>query len=299
MVSGNPVIGFIGFGEVAYHFSTGLREAGIHKILGYDRAIVDPRRSELIRERAGDAGAELLSTLKELVVSSEVIISAVHGDVALEVAKDAAQFMNSGKVFADLNNAAPDAKNQAAKLVNAKGASFVDIGLFETPAQVKHKALMYISGDGAEEFKTVMSKYDMNIQVVPGEAGKATTIKTLANIYIKGVQAICLELGLGAYKAGVDPDLLGALVVKPVENIPHEKEMAFWILRGGLHASRKVAELQSTVETLREWGVDPIMVEATIRRLEFVAQYELGDQFKDEPTLDNYHKILESVGASN
>ncbi len=298
MVSGNPVIGFIGFGEVAYHFSTGMREAGIHKILGYDRAIVDPRHSELIHKRAGEADAELLLTLKELVARSEVIISAVHGDLALEVANDAAQFMSPGKLFADLNNAAPSAKVQAARLVNAKGAGFVDIGLFETPAQVKHKALMYVSGDGAEEFKTVMSKYGMNIQVVHREAGRATAIKTLANIYIKGVQALCLELGLGAYKAGIDPDLLGSLVVRPVANIPREKQMAFWILRGGLHASRKAAELQSTVETLREWGIDPIMCEATIKCLEFIAQYELGDQFKDEPTLDNYHKILELIGVS-
>jgi 3-hydroxyisobutyrate dehydrogenase-like beta-hydroxyacid dehydrogenase len=299
MASGDPIIGFIGFGEVAYHLSKGLREEGVQEILGYDRAVAEPRYGELIRKRAQDAGAELIPTLGELVARSELVISAVHGDVALEVAEEAARFIDPGRMFADLNNAAPSAKKRGAEMINAKGARFVDIGLFETPARVKHKALMVVSGDGAEEFKAVMSRYGMNIEVVPGEAGRATTIKTLANIYIKGVQALCLELALGAHKAGINPDLLGPLVVRPVATLPREKEMAFWIVRGGLYASRKASELQGVVETLEGWGIDPIMVEATIKRLEWIAQYKLGDRFEAELELEDYQAILQAIGGSS
>jgi 3-hydroxyisobutyrate dehydrogenase-like beta-hydroxyacid dehydrogenase len=134
--------------------------------------------------------------------------------------------------------------------------------------------------------------------VVPGEAGKATTIKTLANIYMKGVQAICLELALSAHRAGIDLDLLGRLVVRPVASLPREQEMAFWIIRGGLSAARKAAELQDMLETIQGWGIDPIMMEATIKRLNLIAQYDLKEHFPEGLPLEDYQAILEAMPVS-
>lgn len=295
MTSTNPIIGFIGFGEVAYHLSRGLSKEGLEPILAYARSSAKPGYGEVIRQRAQEAGVELMPTLAELVTRSEVVISAVYGHVALEVAEDAARFIHPDSLFADLNNAAPSAKQRAAEVIHAKGAKFVDIGLFETPARAGHKGLMIVSGDGAGPFKEVMSQYGMNIEVVPGEAGQATTIKTLANIYIKGIQALCLELALSAHKAGIDLDLLGPLVVKPVAALPREQEMAFWIVRGGLSAARKAAELQDLLETIEGWGINPIMMEATIKRLNLIAQYELKDHFKAGLPLEDYQAMLEAM----
>jgi len=84
--------------------------------------------------------------------------------------------------------------------------------------------------------------------------GSATTIKTLANIYYKGIQALCLELALSAWKVGIDPQLLAPLVVKPVESLPKEEEMAFWIIRGILQAERKAAELESIIKACETMG---------------------------------------------
>jgi 3-hydroxyisobutyrate dehydrogenase-like beta-hydroxyacid dehydrogenase len=294
-LSTNPIIGFIGFGEVAYYLSRGLRKEGVEHILAYARSMAKPGYGEGIRHRAQEAGVELTPTLEELVTRSELVISAVYGHVALEVAEDAARFIHPGSLFADLNNAPPSAKKQGAEVIHAKGAKFVDIGLFETPARAEHKALMVVSGDGAELFKEVMSKYGMNIEVIPGEAGKATTIKTLANIYIKGIQALCLELALSAYQAGVDLDLLGPLVVRPVATLPREQDMAFWIVRGGLYATRKAAELQDMLETIEGWGIDPIMMKATIQRLNLIAQYELKDHFRAGLSLEDYQAMLEAM----
>ena len=171
----------------------------------------------------------------------------------------------------------------------------VDIGLFASPAQMGHKAFKYASGDGAEQFKAVMSRYGMNIEVVPGEAGKATTIKTLVNIYYKGAQALCLELAFSARKVGIDLDTLGPLLVKPVATLPREKEMAFWIVRGGLHAERKTAELRDIIEAMKEWGIEPIMMEAARKRLNLIAQYRLKDYLKAELPLEDYQTILEAI----
>jgi 3-hydroxyisobutyrate dehydrogenase-like beta-hydroxyacid dehydrogenase len=298
MISQTPIIGFIGFGEVAYNVSIGLKESGIEHILTYTRGVNIPHRRPEIGIRAQRAGVELTQTLEELVSKSEIVISAVHGDVALDFAEEAARFILPERIFADLNNATPAAKVLGSEMINANGGKFVDIGLFETTTRVKHKALMYVSGDGAEEFKSIMSPYGMNIELIPGGAGKATTIKTLANIYIKGIQALCLEVAISAQKTGIDPDILGPLLVRPVRTLPKEDEMAFWILRGGLSASRKVPELQGIVHTLKEWDVDPIMVEATLNRLTLAASFNLSDQLLSEMELDDYQAIIKAMADS-
>lgn len=295
MISNHPVIGFIGFGEVAYHMSEGLRGEGVRQVLAYARNAWKPGEGDDIHRRARKVGVELTRTLAELVTRSEIVISAVFGHVALEIAKESAPFMAPGRLYVDLNNAPPSSKERGEEMINARGAGFVDVGLFETPASAKHKAFMYASGDGAERFKTAMSPYGMNVEVVPGKAGRATTFKTLANIYMKGLQAICLELALSSLRAGIDPDLLASLVVRPVSTLPRNMEMAFWIIRGALSASRKTSELRSVAETIWEWGVDPIMVEAAIKRLDSIARYDLRDHFKTGCSLDNYKSLLETV----
>src|SRR5690349_15310275 len=156
MLSPNPRIGFIGFGEVAYHMSKGLRHAGVAYICAYGKALTTKtEKSAAMRRRAKAAGVELVPTLGQLVRQSELIISAAHSQTALEIAVEAAHYIRAGAIFADLNNAVPSVKKTEAELINARGASFVDIGLIELPALLEHKALMYVSGDGAEQFKKV------------------------------------------------------------------------------------------------------------------------------------------------
>jgi 3-hydroxyisobutyrate dehydrogenase-like beta-hydroxyacid dehydrogenase len=157
MISENPRIGFIGFGAVAYYMSKGLKGAGIKQI-----KVVDlPTCNDMVRKRATETGVKLVSNLGELISWSEIIVSSVWGNISLKVAEEAVSFMSSGKMFVDLNNSSPQSKRAAAELVNAKGAKFVDVALMSVPKEEGHKTPMYVSGDGAEEFKSIMSKYGM------------------------------------------------------------------------------------------------------------------------------------------
>lgn len=295
MIRDNPRIGFIGFGEVAYHFSKGLKEDGIRQISAYDRSVNRGDRGDLVRRRASDAGVRLVPGLKELVEGSDLVVSAVWGNVALEVARKTGLLARPGIVYADINNTAPSAKKQGAELLEKKGVAFIDMALFTAPSRTRHRSFILISGPGADEFKDVMSRFGMNLSIVPGPAGQATTIKTLVNIYYKGIQALCLELALGARRAGVDLEILSPLVVKPVADLPREKELPFWMIRGAIHAARKTAELESIIETVKEWGLKPIMLEATRERLETISRYDLQHYFQGELALDDYKAIMDAV----
>ena len=298
MIFKSPRIGFIGFGEVAYHFSRGLKEDGIREILAYDKNAKEITKGEMVRRRAREARVQLAPSLRQLVVESDLIFSAVWGNAALKVAGRCASFVRAGQFYCDVNNTAPSVKMRGAEMLNAKGAKYVDLALFVAPDRDKHRSFMLASGDGAHPFNKVMARYGMKPEVVPGGAGKATTIKTLVNIYYKGIQALCLEVAMSAWKVGIDTELLAPLVIKPVESLPREEEMAFWIIRGILHAERKAAELESIIKAVREWGIKPIMLDAARKRLKTVSEYGLKGYMKGDGRKGNDRALLKAIGKA-
>jgi 3-hydroxyisobutyrate dehydrogenase-like beta-hydroxyacid dehydrogenase len=296
MTSKNPKIGFIGFGEVAYHFSKGLKEDGIQEIFAFDKNAKERTKGEIVRRRAREAGVELVPGLRQLADRSDVIISAVWGSAALKVAGKCASLVKAGQFYCDINNTAPSVKTQGAMMLTDKGVKYVDLALFVAPDRDRHRSFMLASGDGARPLKRIMAPYGMSPEVVAGGAGRATTIKTLANIYYKGIQALCLELAISAWRVGIDPELIAPLVIKPVESLPKDEEMAFWIVRGIVHAERKAAELESIIKAVREWGVKPIMLDATRKRLKTISDYGLKRYLEGVGRKGSDKALLKAIG---
>lgn len=286
-----PKLGFIGFGEVTFHILDGLHQNQFKGFNIYSRP-TDREKTDYHRERAAKLEANLLFSLQEFVDGSDIIISSVRGDTSLEVAEQAAQFIRPGQIFADLNNAIPSVKKRSSNIINSKGAKFVDIALLELPVQTKHKALMYLSGDGALDFIEAMDQYNMNLEYIGAEPGKAAMIKALVNIFMKGLQGVYLEFVLSAQKAGISLDLLEPLLVKPVLGLPREKDLAFWFIRGALLASRKEKEMKAALELMGDLGVEPLILKATIERLSRVARLKLNRFFDATIPVDEYQKII-------
>jgi 3-hydroxyisobutyrate dehydrogenase-like beta-hydroxyacid dehydrogenase len=293
-----PRIGFIGFGEVAYHFSKGFKEDGIQEIFAFDKNAKEIAEGKIVRRRAHDAGVELVPGLRQLVGRSDMIFSAVWGSAALKVAGRTAAYAKPRQIYCDINNTAPSVKTRGAEMLNSKGVKYVDLALFVTPACDRQRSFMLASGDGARPLKRLLASYGMNPEVVSGGAGRATTIKTLANIYYKGIQALCLELVLSAWKVGIDPQVLAPLLIKPVELLPKEEEMTFWVIRGIVHAERKAAELANIIQAVREWGITPVMLDATRKRLKTVSDYGLKRILEGVRRKGSDKALLKAVGEA-
>jgi len=291
MISENPRIGFIGFGEVAYHVSKGLKGAGIKQIKALDQQACN----DIVKKRAAETGVALMSNLEELISWAEIIVSSVWGNISLKVAEEASMFLSSGKMYADLNNSSPRAKTAAAELINAKGAQFVDIALMSVPKEEGHKTPIYVSGDGAEEFKAIMSKYGMNIQIIAGEAGKAMTIKTIWSIHTKGTQALLWELILTAHKVGIDLSVHEPLIQKTSMGDMIFSVPQWLVMHAALHAERKSHELREVAAAMKEWGIEPMVIEAAAKRLESLAGYNLKDYFKEEMPDEGYRAMLKAI----
>ena len=46
---------------------------------------------------------------------------------------------------------------------------------------------------------------------------------------------------------------------------------------------------------MAEWGINPVMMEATIKRLNLILEYKLKDYLNSEIPLDDYKAIIEAI----
>jgi len=103
-------LGFIGFGGAGYGLAKGLKQTGIAEIHYYDRMQQTPPYAEVIRRHAEETGALQADGMEELLSRVETVISCVTGAMAVSVAEEAAPFLRTGHLYADVNTSAPQVK---------------------------------------------------------------------------------------------------------------------------------------------------------------------------------------------
>ncbi len=92
----------------------------------------------------------------------------------------------------------------------------------------------------------------------------------IRSVMIKGLEALTLECYLAASRAG----LLDEVLVSMKNNYPtldFGQMGDYNIERMASHGERRAAEMEESAVTLRELGLEPLMVEATVKR-----QREMG-----------------------
>jgi hypothetical protein len=87
---------------------------------------------------------------------------------------------------------------------------------------------------------------------------------------IKGIEALSLECFLAASRAGVLEQVADSLK-NNYPGLDWRKVAAYNIERMASHGERRAAEMEESALTLRELGLDPLMVDATV-----VRQREMG-----------------------
>ena len=152
-------IGFIGFGAAGSAIAKGLRQAGAPAVAAYDVALESEQRAGM-EKRATEAGVTLAPSVEELVLGSEVIISAVVSSVAVAVAQEAAPYLGPRHIYMDLNSTSPAVKQQAAA-VTATGARFVEAAVMAAVPPMGHKVPMLVCGEAAPELVARLSAYGM------------------------------------------------------------------------------------------------------------------------------------------
>jgi len=145
-------IGFVGFGEAAYHIAKGLRQPGIASITAFDINVTSK-----VRQRAREAETRLVETNGELAQSCDIMLSAVTADQALHAAEQNAPHLTAQHIYADLNSVSPGVKQSIARVIEASGARFAEIAMMAPVPPYGHKVPMLAGGAGAKEFVDLIS----------------------------------------------------------------------------------------------------------------------------------------------
>lgn len=199
-------IGFIGLGIMGKPMSRNLIKAG------YSLVVLD-RNQETVKELV-DAGAELVTSPKEIAQASDVIITMLPNSPHVkEVAlgeNGLVEGAREGLTLIDMSSIAPLASQEIAAALAAKGMNMLDAPVSGgEPKAIDGTLSIMVGGDKAifDQYYDIMKAMAGSV-VHTGEIGAGNVTK-LANQVIVALNIAAMSEALVlAKKAGVDPELV-------------------------------------------------------------------------------------------
>lgn len=274
------VIGFIGFGEVASVFSRAMIENGA-QIRVYDSLLETEKGAEVVKNRIQASGIHT-SSLEELVMECDPIISTVTTQAAKDVAEECAVLLKPGQLYIDMNSTSPDAKVELGEIVQRSGADFVEGVILGAVGATDVKTRLLTAGIRGKEAAGLLNRLGLNAAFYSPDIGKAAMFKMLRGIFSKGLEALLLEVLISGKRASIDRDLWRD-IVDFMEEKPFEQVASNWIQSHAVAYERRYWEVKQILETMQEIGVEPIMTSATEAVFERSYKMGLAEAFPRKP----------------
>jgi len=245
-------IGFIGFGEAANAIVSGWHQDKI------DVGLI--HHFDIVAERSNT------SSVAELTQQSSILFSTVTAESAETVAQQVAASPGTVTRYLDLNSVSPNAKRRNALMLEKVGVTYIDVAVMAPIHPKLHKTPMLISADqSAQIVDELTANFGFCATAAGEDVGKASTIKMLRSIMVKGMEALTDELLRGCEAAGVTDEVLTSLEASRTDR-PWPDQAAYNIERMETHGKRRGDEMQEVVQTLNDLGVEPLMTERTVQR---------------------------------
>jgi len=289
-------LGFVGFGEAAFHLAKGLRDSGVKWTFAYDIHTHTPRLGDQIQARALETKTQLVEFSAALAGSAEVIISAVTADQAVDAAEQTASYLNANHIYADLNSVSPRMKQRIGDTITRSGARFVEIAVIGPVPPYLHKVPMLLGGAAAPAFASALEPMGMQMEVVSTDRiGRAAAVKMFRSVIYKGLEALIFECVLGASQYGAEPRVFASLA-ESFPGIDWNKLADYMVGRVVVHGERRAREMDEVARTLEELGIEPMMAAATARRMDWAAELGLREKFGGEFP-KTYKEVLDAIGT--
>ncbi|MDP3907794.1 NAD(P)-dependent oxidoreductase [Novosphingobium sp.] len=250
-------LALIGFGEAG---STFARAAGWEDhARGWD--VLAPRRAAM-----AEAGVIAAGSAAEALAGAPLVLSLVTADQALVCAQDYAPLLDAGALWCDCNSVAPDTKRAAAQAIAAAGGRYVDVAVLAPVHPARLNVPLLLAGPAADAAETALRELGFtNIRVVGSEVGRASAIKMIRSVMVKGLEALTDEMMAAANAAGVADEVLASLDASE-KALPWRDRAAYNLERMATHGARRAAEMEESARTLLSLGVPPVMTRGTVYR---------------------------------
>lgn len=245
-------------------------------------------RSAATRERAAAAGLEDLKSLARAVDAAEIVLSVCPPHGALDLAEAVAALEFDG-LYVDANAIAPDSAREAATIVEAAGARFVDGGIIGPPPLEANLTRLYFSGPQAQEVAALFDGSYATGTALPGDIGAASALKVCYAAWNKGSIAMLAAIRTLAQSEGVDKELLAEWH----NGIPDLAKRSEVITTQARKAWRWIAEMEEIAASFEAANLPRGFHEAAAEI------YRKLEDFKDAPTVPAMNEITARLGKAD
>lgn len=254
-------VGVVGFGEVAGMLSTQLVSCGV-PVYVYD---VNQRRKGGMAKLKKRDGADLVSflSIEEVAARSDILISTVPPGEALAAAREAISHLCSDTFYVDLASVGSQTKREIDGLMVGAGLRFVEGVILEAVSIARTRARILLCGPYAGELALTLRSWGLNAEDFGTEIGRASNLKMVRSIVMKGIEAILVEALTTARRKNLDHDLWATLS-DVFDRYGFEKIALTLILSHCAAARRRYAEMSDVVDTIREAGIKPIVSDGVL-----------------------------------
>lgn len=247
-------IAFIGFGEAAGAIISGWGPARIGEITAFDIKSLNADTAAEIKARADAMSVRLCETPADALQGAELVFSTVTADQAVAAAEAYAREVPTNVPWCDLNSCAPSSKVSAAEIIARAGARYLDVAVMAPVYPKRNMVPCLVSGRDARSLADILSLLPMNVRVVGTEVGRASSIKMVRSIMVKGLEALTAECTLAAVAAGVADEVFPSLKSgSPEIDVP--KRAAYNFERSLVHGLRRSAEMDEVAKMLSDLGL--------------------------------------------
>ena len=251
-----PRVALVGFGEAGETFASAPGWRG--ETRGWD--ILADRRALMGKhgvETGDDAGAALRDR--------SFVLSLVTADQALAAAREYAPLLPEGALWCDCNSVAPATKREAAAVVERAGGRYVDVAVMAPVNPAKLAVPLLICGPHTLAAQPLLEALGFSsVRVVGDEVGRASAIKMIRSVMVKGLEALSSECAAAAEAAGVFDEVMASLDASE-KNVSWADRVAYNRERMATHGARRAAEMEESAKTLQGLGVEPVMTRGTVR----------------------------------
>ncbi|MEA2385235.1 MAG: hypothetical protein QOH72_5206 [Solirubrobacteraceae bacterium] len=294
-----PRFALIGFGALAEALTTALRNGGAPAPAVYTRPRSDPDAAAALSRRLAAAGVETVRSAAEAAAAADVVVAAVPATGAVDVAAACAPGLRPGALYIDPTPLPPEQKLVLSELIASAGAEYADVAVLGTVAVSGAAVPMLASGSGAGRWADAGGRYGLRVSVLDGPAGRASLVKLLRSVYMKGRDALILEMVVSARRHGVE-DAVIASIGGPGEQVPFPDLVARVLRSLAVYADRRSAELDAAAELVADAALDPLLTEAGAARLRWMADLGVREAFGAErpETADAVLSAIDALDAA-
>lgn len=271
------LLAFIGFGEAGQAFASGLRDVNSLNMRAFDVKSLDLATGPAMMQAFGLHAVEGCASAGQAVDGAEAVFSLVTADQALAVAENLAVHGLHGQLYLDCNSCSPGTKRAAAEAIEAAGGRYVDVAVMAPVHPKYHQTPLLVSGPHMQEALELFGALDMRAKPMPGEVGRASSVKMVRSIMIKGLEALTLECVLAGRKAGVEEEVLATLD-QSFSDFDWSSKAAYMMERVMTHGIRRAAEMREVAKSVEEWQIQPHMARATVERQQEIGELKLQAQ---------------------